>query len=129
MVLPGLPAAPSWAGLLRRRLHQNVMNRSIPAQIKEARTLIGNSREHASIQQALTDFGYPIQNLEKGQALLEQFLLLQRAKRQNYGAKLNATETVVNELQHWVRGYRAIVRVALADDPQLLEVLGLLVRV
>lgn len=211
------------------------MNQSIPEQIKEARTLISNSREHAGIQQALTEFGYPIQNLEKGQALLEQFLLLQRAKRQNYGAKLNATETVVTELQQvkdtydehltlarlafkqnrglqkalglndaypprrsalveqvanfyeqllphheavqrygltraeieqaqatvvaliqseqqqtqrkgeaqaatqlrnqalknlqqWVRGYRAIVRVALADDPQLLEVLGLLVR-
>ncbi len=211
------------------------MNRSIPEQIKEARLLISNSRQHQGIQQALADFGYPIENLEKGQARLENFLLLQQTKRQNYGAKLNATETVVAELQQikdtydehltlarlafkqnrglqetlgltdaypkrrsalveqianfygqllpnhsavkrygltraeveqaqasvaafiqsqqqqtqrkgeaqaatqarnqalknlqqWVRGYRAIVRVALADDPQLLEVLGLLVR-
>ena len=211
------------------------MYRSIPEQIKEARMLINNSRQHPGIKQALVDFGYPIKNLEKGQARLEHFLLLQRAKRQNYGAKLNATEAVVTELQQikntydehltlarlafkqnrglqetlgltdaypprraalveqianfyeqllpqhkavarygltraeieqaqasvaafvqsqqqqmqrkgeaqaatqarnqalknlqqWVRGYRAIVRVALADDPQLLEVLGLLVR-
>ena len=211
------------------------MYRSIPEQIKEARMLISNSRQHPRIKQALVDFGYPIQNLEKGQARLEHFLLLQQLKRQNYGAQLNATETVVTELQQikntydehltlarlafkqnrglqktlglteayptrrsalveqianfyeqllphhkavarygltraeieqaqtsvvafiqsqqqqaqrkgeaqaatqarnqalknlqqWVRGYRAIVRVALADEPQLLEVLGLLVR-
>lgn len=213
-----------------------MVSKSIAEQIKEARTLIDNSRQHPGIRQALTTFGYPLKNIDRGHLLLEQFLLLHRAMQDQYGAKLNATDTVQTEwqqlkatydehltlaklafknhrgtqqtlgidrprpsrraayteqltrfynnllphhkamqaygttkgeleqaramveafvqaqqqqtqkrgeaqsatqqrnvalkqLQRWVQGYRAIVRVALQDQPQLLEVLGILVRV
>ena len=104
------------------------MYRSIPEQIKEARMLINNSRQHPGIKQALVDFGYPIKNLEKGQARLEHFLLLQRAKRQNYGAKLNATETVVTELQQTKNTYDehlTLARLAFKQNRGLQETLGL----
>jgi cell fate (sporulation/competence/biofilm development) regulator YlbF (YheA/YmcA/DUF963 family) len=104
------------------------MNQSIAEQTKEARILIYNSRQHAGIRQALVDFGYPIENLEKGQALLEHFLLLQSTKRQNYGAKLNATETVVNELQQLKDAYDEhfmLARLAFKQNRGLQKTLGL----
>jgi hypothetical protein len=104
------------------------MNRSIAEQTKEARTLITNSRQHPDIQRALTDFGYSIKNLEKGQALLEHFLLLQSAKRQNYGAKLSATAAVYTELEQVKATYdehRTLARLAFKNDRGLQTTLGL----
>ena len=101
---------------------------SIAEQTKEARLLIENSRQHAGIRQALVDFGYPIKNLEKGKALLEHFLMLQGAKRQNYRAQLNATDVVVTEFQQLKDTYDehlALARLAFKQDRGMQKALGL----
>ncbi|WPP52360.1 hypothetical protein [Catalinimonas niigatensis] len=102
--------------------------RDIAEQLKEFRTLIANSRNHSGINQALTDFGYPLQNLEKGQALLEKFTMLHSLKSDQYGAKLNATDTVradLQQLKNIFNEHLTLARLAFKEDRGLQNTLKL----
>ena len=102
-------------------------SKSIAEQIKEARTLIENSRNNPDILQALTKFGYPVKNIEKGQVLLEQLVLLHRARQQDYGAQLSATDTVLTELQQLKSAYDehlTLARMVFKEDRGLQKALG-----
>lgn len=105
-----------------------MVSKPIAEQIKEARTLIDNSRQHPGIRQALTTFGYPLKNIDQGNLLLEQFLLLHRTMQDQYGAKLNATDTVRNEWQQLKATYGehlTLARLAFKNDRGIQQALGI----
>ena len=105
-----------------------MVGKAIAEQITEARTLIDNSRNHEGIREALTRFGYPLKNIDKGHALLEEFVTLHRAKKTNYGARFSATDTVRTEWQQIKETYeehRTIARLVFKHDRGTQEALEL----
>lgn len=76
-------------------------------------------------------YGTTKAELEQMQAMVTSFIQSQQQQTQKTGDAQLATQrrnAVLKQLQQWVRGYRSIARVALEDQPQLLEVLGILVK-
>lgn len=76
-------------------------------------------------------YGLTRAEIEQAQAAMVAFVEAQQQQTQRKGEAQAATQQrnqALKNLQQWVRGYRAIVRVALAEEPQLLEALGVLVR-
>lgn len=68
--------------------------------------------------------------LEQAMASLEGLAEARRQRVQRKGEAENATQKrneAMKELQRWVKSFKSIVRVALQDDEQLLEILGMAV--
>lgn len=106
-------------------------SRKLAEQIRACRTLIDNSLNHQGIRTALTDFGYPLQNIDKGKALFEKFMMLHGLQSDQYGAKLNATDTVLSDLQLLKTTYqehRTLARLAFNEDRGLQNALKLNTR-
>ncbi len=76
-------------------------------------------------------YGVTKGELEQAGATVAAFIQSQQQQTQKTSAVQLTTQqrnVALKQLQRWVRGYRSIARVALEDQPQLLEVLGILVK-
>lgn len=79
----------------------------------------------------LKEFGTTEQKLKAGWAELaavERANLLQEQEKGAAQAATQARDAALDELQDWLSDYWAIAKVALEDNPQLLEGMGILVR-
>jgi hypothetical protein len=106
-------------------------NRSLTGFIKDARVLYSNLLKQPDYLQTMATFGI---TEEKLTAALEGIQDLETAY-QNYlkerGEAQEATsrrDELFDSLYDWYSDFRAVARIALADSPQLLEGLGVVVK-
>ena len=84
-----------------------------------------------AILSGLKEFGITDQKLKAGLAelaLIETANLVQEKEKGEAQAATQTRDAALDELQDWLSDYLAIAKVALEEDPQLLEGLGILVR-
>lgn len=108
---------------------------------RRARTISGWLKQTGSFYRALLDnddwkavlatYGQTEEKLTAGLAAVEQVGKASEAVRKEMGDAQNATaerDMKLEELADWVNDYEVIARIALADKPQLLEKLGIVVK-
>jgi len=74
--------------------------------------------------------GAPAEEIVQGKAMAEALMAAYQNKKSNAGDAQSATQkrdAVLRALDRWVSDFKKIAQVALQDDPQLLEVLGIMV--
>ncbi len=75
-------------------------------------------------------YDIPRAELEQALSQLQSVRALRLTSLQKKGQAQHATQQrdmAMKELQEWLSRFRAAARLALADEPQLLEVLGIVV--
>ncbi len=81
-------------------------------------------------QKHLSRFGITKAEMEQALAAVEAFVDLQDDQTDKIGAAQRSTQQqqqALKDLKKWVRGFKAIIRVAMEEDDQLLEALGMYV--
>ena len=79
----------------------------------------------------LADLNLTAAKLQAGLAMVTALETARQTQQSQIGLKQNATEErdkVLNDLRVWLSKYLAVAELALEDEPQLLESLGVLVR-
>jgi anion-transporting ArsA/GET3 family ATPase len=80
---------------------------------------------------SLAEYGYTIEKIQQESALLNQVAVKNQQQKKEMGeaqASTQARDEKIDELAKWISNLRAVAKVALADDPQQLEKLGILAR-
>jgi hypothetical protein len=103
-------------------------SRSLSGWLRDARILYGNILDTPSALEAMTDFGFTaqqfqdeLQNVQKLEDLHSNLLIGKSAAQQ----ATQERDKAFDELCDWYSDFRAVIRVALYDNPQLLEALGI----
>jgi hypothetical protein len=97
----------------------------------QARQFYDNALKDTATMAKLKKFGGTQAKIEAGKALIETVERKKQEKEIESGEAQQATverDMAVEELQQWMRNFKAIARIALEDKPQLLEKLGILIR-
>ena len=111
----------------RLGLHQIISNRVL-TKIEQARSFYYGALKNPRL---LVRHGLSKAELEQGQAMVEAVVEARHLRLQKSGIAQDATQQrdeVRQALRTWVIDVRTIARIALRDEPQLLEVLGIGVR-
>ncbi len=101
---------------------------SISGWIQQAKTFYTNALVSTSVKEALSKFTVSEEALNVGQAAILDVESKFNAQLKEKGEAQVATvsrDAAFDELQEWVAQYVAVARIALEDQPQLLEVLGI----
>ncbi len=80
--------------------------------------------------QILERFGITLAELEQGQAMVTAYKEAQRTQTRKKGEAQHTTRQrneVRRQLKNWVKGFKTIAQLALKEDEELLEVLGMVV--
>ena len=99
--------------------------------LTSALTLFDNALGVAEIKTALAEYGYTAQKLSSERAKIVEYDQANQAQEAAKGAAQQATRTqdkALSELDDWMARYLKIAKVALRDDRELLEKLGILSR-
>ena len=105
--------------------------RSTAAFLTTANILFQNALGTPEIQTTLAEYGYTAQKLQTECAKITSFSQANESQEAAKGAAQQATVVQNNalaELDDWMARYIKIAQVALRDEPQLLEKLGILSR-
>ena len=105
--------------------------KSLSGWMAQANQFYKNALGDKAILAELKEFGITEQKLRAGLAelaVIEQANLVQEKEKGEAQAATQKRDAALDELQDWLSDYLAIAKVALEDDPQLLEGLGILVR-
>lgn len=79
----------------------------------------------------MAKYGVTKENLQQTKAMVEAIVTRRQQQQQRKGEAQNATEqrnAARRAMDTWMKDFRAAARVAMKDQPQLLESLGMLVR-
>lgn len=101
---------------------------SISGWIQQAKTFYANALVSTSVKGALSKFTVSEEVLNAGQAAIldvESKLNAQLKEKGEAQAATEARDKAFDDLQEWVSQYVSIARIALEDEPQLLESLGI----
>jgi hypothetical protein len=102
--------------------------RSLSGWLRSARILYSNLLEMPEALQVLTGFGYTAERLQEELHDVEEVERLHIKQLSEKSAAQQSTQRrdeALDELCNWFSDFRAIARIALYDDPQLLEALGI----
>jgi len=105
--------------------------KSLSGWLAQANQFYQNALGDKAILLALKEFGITEQKLKAGLAelaVIEQANLLQEKEKGEAQAATQKRDAALDELQDWLSDYLAIAKVALEEEAQLLEGLGILVR-
>ncbi|MGB5913954.1 MAG: hypothetical protein WBG63_03760 [Phormidesmis sp.] len=105
--------------------------RTLSGWMAQATQFHKNALANKEILKALAEFGITKQKLEAGLKevdALESANLMQEKEKGEAQAATQTRDAALDELQDWLSDYLAIAKVALEEDPQLLEGLGVLQR-
>jgi N-acetyl-anhydromuramyl-L-alanine amidase AmpD len=103
-------------------------HRSLSGWLNDARILYTNLQETPGALETMTQYGYTTERLQEEQQQVEEVAQLHSKRLEETGAAQQSTQDrdrALDELCDWYSDFRAIVRVALYDKPQLLEGLGI----
>jgi hypothetical protein len=104
---------------------------SISGWLEQAKIFYKNIMEDTNLMDAFAEFGYLRSKLQEEAALMDQVEAKSQAQKKEIGDAQEATQArdkKIDELAKWISDLRAVVKVALADNPQQLEKLGILAR-
>jgi len=107
------------------------MPRTMASFLSNAKTMFENALNIPEIQTALAEFGYTAQKLQTECAKITNYDLANQAQELAKGAAQQATQlqdAALAEMDDWVACYLKVAKVALRDDSQLLEKIGILSR-
>ena len=99
--------------------------------LEQANVFYDNAIANPDTIAALSNFGITQEKLQAGKTQVEELAALNAAQEKEKGEAQQATKTrdeALDALDDWLEDFLAIAEVALADKPQLLEALGVLVR-
>jgi anion-transporting ArsA/GET3 family ATPase len=105
--------------------------RSLSGWLEQARAFYTNLLGDSGFLTALSAYGYTQAKLEQEAALVEQVIAKHMAQKKEMGEAQEATamrDKALDNLAKWISDFRAVVKVALEEDPQQLEKLGILAR-
>jgi hypothetical protein len=105
--------------------------RSLSGWLEQARAFYTNLLGDSGFLNALSAYGYTQAKLEKEAALVDQVIAKHMAQKKEMGEAQEATamrDKALDNLAKWISDFRAVVKVALEEDPQQLEKLGILAR-
>jgi hypothetical protein len=95
--------------------------------LMQAEQFYANAQADQAIVAALASYGVTAQHLGEAQAQVAAVAAAQVAQQQRRALAQESTrarDVAFQQLNHWMRDFVAIARIALADKPQLLEQLG-----
>lgn len=104
---------------------------SLSGWLAQAQTFYANILKDNDLLDALAQYGYTAEKLQQESDLLNQIAQKNQQQKKEMGesqASTQARDEKIDELAKWVSNLRAVAKVALADDPQQLEKLGILAR-
>jgi hypothetical protein len=102
--------------------------RSLSGWLRSARILYSNLPETPDALQVLAGFGYTAERLQKELHDVEEVERLhvkQLSEKSSAQKSTQQRDDAFDELCNWFSNFRAIARIALYDDPQLLEALDI----
>jgi hypothetical protein len=105
--------------------------RSLSGWLRSARILYTNILETPQALEIMANYGYAAERLQEELQNVEE---IERLHVKQLSGKSEAQRTTqkrdeaIDELCNWFSDFRAIARVALYDDPQLLEALGITMK-
>jgi hypothetical protein len=104
--------------------------RSLSGWLDDSRIMYDNLLTPAMLTE-MAKFGYTAERLQQEREGVEAIAALYGKRMQELGAAQQSTierDRLVDQLCDWYSDFRAIARVALYDEPQWLEVLGIVVK-
>ncbi|MGB3788039.1 MAG: hypothetical protein WA949_08515 [Phormidesmis sp.] len=105
--------------------------KSLSGWMAQANQFYKNALGDKAVLLELKEFGITDQKLKAGLAelaVIEQANLVQEKEKGEAQSATQKRDAALDELQDWLSDYLAIAKVALEEDPQLLEGLGVLAR-
>jgi hypothetical protein len=103
-------------------------HRSLSGWLNDARILYTNLQQTSGAFGTMAQYGYTAERLQEEQQQVEEVAQLHSKQLEETGGAQQSTQdrdNAVDELCDWFSDFRAIVRIALYDKPQLLEGLGI----
>ena len=107
------------------------MPKALPLFLTMATALFDNASHTAEIAETLKGYGYSADKLAKERAKIVELSAADQAQESAKGAAQQATfeqNRAMEALDYWMGGFVKIAKVALREQPQLLEKLGILKR-
>jgi hypothetical protein len=104
---------------------------SLSGWLAQAQLFYANILNDSDLMDSLAEYGYTVEKLQQESDLLNQIAVKNQQQKKEMGeaqASTQARDKKIDELAKWVSNLRAVAKVALADDPQQLEKLGILAR-
>jgi hypothetical protein len=105
--------------------------RSYSGWLSDARALYGNLLQNVEWVNEIGRFGVTRERLESEYSLVQEFERLYHNKLKEAGEAQQMTkdrDDAIDELSNWHSDFRAVARIALYEKPQLLEILGIVVK-
>ena len=105
--------------------------RSLAGWLAQARQFYANAQADAEVLAALGQFGVTAEKLAAGQAQVDAVEALAAAQKKETGEAQQATQKrdgALEALDGWMSDFVAIARIALEENPQWLEKMGVLAR-
>ena len=107
------------------------MPKALPLFLTMATALFDNAGHTAEIAETLKGYGYGADKLAKERAKIVELSAADQSQESAKGAAQQATfeqNRAMEALDYWMGGFVKVAKVALRDQPQLLEKLGILKR-
>jgi hypothetical protein len=104
---------------------------SLSGWLEQARAFYSNILNDPGILTVIGEYGYTPEKLKEESALIDQVTAKHLEQKKESGEAQEATETrdrKLDELASRISGLRAVAKVALDENPQMLEKLGILAR-
>lgn len=105
--------------------------RSLSGWLEQAQAFYANILGDSNFINSLAEYGYTQEKLQAESALLDQIVIKHLQQKKETGEAQEATEIrdkALDELARWISDFRAVAKVALEENPQQLEKLGILAR-
>ena len=107
------------------------MPKALPLFLTMATALFDNASHTAEIAETLKSYGYSADKLAKERAKIVELSVADQAQESAKGGAQQATfeqNRAMEALDYWMGGFVKVAKVALREQPQLLEKLGILKR-
>jgi hypothetical protein len=115
--------------MLKRLNITGERNRSLSGWINDARIMYGNIIDSPEAMDVLAQFGYTPEKIAAELAAVEQVAALHVKRLAEKSEAQQSTverDKAIDDLCNWYSDFRSIARIALFDNPQLLEALGII---
>ncbi len=109
---------------------QGERKKTISDWLTQARIFYENALNQDEVIEALNRFGIDKFALERGRELVDKVAKAMAEQRKEMGDAQSSTSAkyqAMNALNEWVSELKAVARIALQDDPQQLEALGIII--
>lgn len=108
-----------------------IRKRSLYGWFEQAHAFYANLLGDADFISLLSAYGYTQEKLEQEFAFINKVIAKHLIQKKETGEAQEATairDQALNDLAAWISDFKAVARVALADNPQQLEKLGIIVK-